>query len=46
VRGSLSVDAIELTSIYDIIGLTRREMVFDKQKLLQIYDQTVKTEPM
>jgi NADH-quinone oxidoreductase subunit I len=40
------VDAIELTHIYDLVGLTRQEMVFDKQKLLAIYDQTVKTEPM
>ncbi|HEY1685385.1 MAG TPA: NADH-quinone oxidoreductase subunit I [Tepidisphaeraceae bacterium] len=40
------VDAIELTSIYDIVGLTRQEMVFDKSKLLQVYDETVKQEPM
>jgi NADH-quinone oxidoreductase subunit I len=40
------VDAIELTHIYDLVGLTRQEMVFDKQKLLAIYDQTVKQEPM
>jgi NADH-quinone oxidoreductase subunit I len=40
------VDAIELTHIYDLVGLTRQEMVFDKQKLLAIYDQTVKHEPM
>ncbi len=40
------VDAIELTHEYDIVGLTRQEMVFDKAKLLQIYDQTVKVEPM
>ena len=40
------VDAIELTSTYDIVGLTRQEMVFDKSKLLRIYDETVKEEPM
>jgi NADH-quinone oxidoreductase subunit I len=40
------VDAIELTSTYDIVGLTRQEMIFDKEKLLQVYDQTVKDEPM
>ncbi len=34
------VDAIELTSIYDISGLTRQEMLFDKEKLLSIYDET------
>src|SRR5271154_63077 len=40
------VDAIELTSTYDIVGLTRQEMIFDKSKLLEVYDQTVKAEPM
>jgi NADH-quinone oxidoreductase subunit I len=40
------VDAIELTHVYDIVGLTRQEMVFDKSKLLKMYDETVKNEPM
>ena len=40
------VDAIELTSVYDIVGLTRQEMIFDKSKLLRVYDETVKTEPI
>jgi NADH-quinone oxidoreductase subunit I len=40
------VDAIELTHIYDIVGLTRQEMIFDKSKLLKVYDQTVQNEPM
>ena len=40
------VDAIELTHIYDIVGLTRQEMIFDKEKLLKIYDETEKAEPM
>ena len=40
------VDAIELTHTYDIVGLTRQEMIFDKEKLLQVYDQTVAKEPM
>jgi len=40
------VDAIELTSQYDLVGLTRQEMIFDKSKLLKIYDETVKAEPM
>jgi NADH-quinone oxidoreductase subunit I len=40
------VDAIELTHIYDVVGLTRPEMIFDKSKLLRIYDETVKKEPM
>ena len=39
-------DAIELTSIYDLVGLTRQEMIFDKEKLLKIYDETVEREPM
>ena len=40
------VDAIELTPVYDLVGLTRQEMIFDKEKLLAIYDQTVKEKPM
>jgi NADH-quinone oxidoreductase subunit I len=40
------VDAIELTHSYDIVGLTRQEMIFDKSKLLQMYDETAKNEPM
>ncbi len=39
-------DAIELTHEYDIVGLTRQEMIFDKSKLLKIYDETVAKEPM
>lgn len=35
------VDAIELTTIYDLTGLSRAEMVFDKEKLLSVYDETV-----
>jgi NADH-quinone oxidoreductase subunit I len=40
------VDAIELTPEYDIVGLSRQEMVFDKQKLLSIYDRTIEDKPM
>ncbi len=40
------VDAIELTPVYDLVGLTRNEMILDKQKLLSIYDQTVGNKPM
>src|SRR4051794_25033763 len=40
------VDAIELTHTYDIVGLTRQDMIFDKSKLLQIYQETVKDAPM
>ena len=39
-------DAIELTHEYDIVGLTRQEMIFDKSKLLRVYDETVEQEPM
>ncbi len=37
------VDAIELTSIYDLTGASRDEMMFDKEKLLGVYDSTVAT---
>lgn len=34
------VDAIELTHIYDVTGETREELIFNKEKLLEIYDMT------
>jgi NADH-quinone oxidoreductase subunit I len=34
------VDAIELTSLYDLTGRSREEMLFDREKLLAVYDQT------
>jgi NADH-quinone oxidoreductase subunit I len=34
-------DAIELTTLYDLTGLSRQEMMFDKEKLLSVFDQTV-----
>jgi NADH-quinone oxidoreductase subunit I len=42
------VDSIELTSLYDLTGLSREEMMFDKEKLLSVFDQTVKagTDPI
>jgi NADH-quinone oxidoreductase subunit I len=40
------VDAIELTSLYDLTGNSRQEMIFDKEKLLSVYDQTKEREPM
>jgi NADH-quinone oxidoreductase subunit I len=40
------VDAIELTPRYEIVGLTRNEMIFDKAKLLEVYDQTIDEKPM
>lgn len=40
------VDAIELTPAYDIVGLSRQEMIFDKRKLMQMYDLTIDQKPM
>jgi NADH-quinone oxidoreductase subunit I len=40
------VDAIELTTEYDIVGASRQEMVFDKEKLLHVYDVTISKKPM
>jgi NADH-quinone oxidoreductase subunit I len=37
------VDAIELTTLYDLSGLSREEMMFDKEKLLSVFDHTVST---
>src|SRR5262245_16244248 len=41
-------DAIELTTLFDRTGASREEMLFDKEKLLSVYDQTVKagTDPV
>ena len=39
-------DAIELTHVYDIVGLSREEMFFDKEKLLSVYDETIDEKPM
>ena len=42
------VDAIELTTLYDLSGMSREEMMFDKEKLLSVFDLTVKagTDPI
>jgi NADH-quinone oxidoreductase subunit I len=40
------VEAIELTSLYDLTGKSREEMIFDKPKLLSVYDRTKDREPM
>ena len=42
------VDAIELTTLADLTGFSREEMMFDKEKLLSVFDQTVKmgTDPV
>ena len=39
------VNAIELTSEYDIVGQSRDEMIYDKEKLLSVYDETKDREP-
>ena len=42
------VDAIELTTLHVLTGLSREEMMFDKEKLLSVFDETVKagTDPI
>jgi len=42
------VDAIKLTTLHDLTGLSREEMMFDKEKLLAVFDKTVKdgTDPV
>ncbi len=39
------VDAIELTPVYNTTGLSRDEMMFDKEKLLEQYDKTIDIKP-
>ncbi len=39
-------DAIELTPRYEIVGTSREEMIFDKEKLLTVYDKTISDKPM
>lgn len=38
-------DAIELTPFHDLVGTTREEMIYDKEKLLEVYDQTAELKP-
>jgi NADH-quinone oxidoreductase subunit I len=40
------VEAIELTGLYDLTGLSREQMIFDKAKLLSVCDATKDAEPM
>ncbi len=46
VRVERPEDAIELTSLFDLTGRSREEMIFDKEKLLSVYDMTKDAEPM
>lgn len=39
------VDAIELTPEYSLVGFTRDEMIFDKEKLLEVFDRTRHIKP-
>ena len=39
-------DAIELTYIDDLSSYTREEMIWDKRKLLDMYDLTIAKQPM
>jgi NADH-quinone oxidoreductase subunit I len=42
------VDAVELTTLFDLTGLSREQMMFDKEKLLSVFDETVRagTDPV
>src|ERR1700677_1458321 len=42
------VDAIELTTLGDLTGLSREQLIFDKEKLLSVWDETTKagTDPV
>jgi NADH-quinone oxidoreductase subunit I len=40
------VEAIELTGLYDLTGLSREQMIYDKTKLLSVFDATKDKEPM
>jgi NADH-quinone oxidoreductase subunit I len=35
-----------LTSLYNLTGRSRDEMIFDKEKLLSVFDATKDSEPM
>lgn len=39
------VDAIELTPEFDLVGRSREEMIFDREKLLEVYDRTKGVKP-
>ncbi len=38
-------DAIELTPNYELVGRSRQEMIFDKEKLLHIFEETKDVKP-
>ncbi|MBK9118491.1 MAG: NADH-quinone oxidoreductase subunit I [Phycisphaerales bacterium] len=39
------VDAIELTPHYELVGRTREELIFDKEKLLHVFEMTRDAKP-
>ena len=39
------VDAIELTPLYELVSCTREELILDKEKLLQVYEETKAVKP-
>jgi NADH-quinone oxidoreductase subunit I len=39
------VDAIKLTPNYELVGRTRAELIFDKAKLLQVFEETKAVKP-
>ena len=39
------VDALELTPTFDLIGLSREQMIFAKEKLLEMHDRTKDLKP-
>ena len=39
------VDAIELTPEFHLVGQSRQEMIFDKEKLLMVFDRTKDDKP-
>jgi NADH-quinone oxidoreductase subunit I len=39
------VDAIELTPVFETVALSRAEMIFDKEKLLAVFDMTKDLKP-
>lgn len=39
------VDAIELTNDFDLVGLTREELILSKEELLSVYDSTKDKKP-
>jgi len=39
------VDAIELTPVYNLTGISRKDMIYDKERLLDVYEKTKEIKP-